>query len=450
MTDTHVNKQSSPATPATPALAFSDEAAHQSNMCVHCGLCLPACPTYTTNFNEADSPRGRIYLMKALSQGRIENTPRVQQHLDLCLDCRACEVACPSGVQYHTIIEDARVKMTPPKNAPRSGGLGDRLVDFICLSVMPHPARLKLALLPARLLQKLGLFKSLNAINNALLGTRMAKLTNMLPEDGPIWPASLNTRYPATGALPDGSGGGKTRTVGFLPGCVNSVLAQPLNIKTIELLNHLGCDVVIPPDQGCCGAIHHHDGHHDPAKQSAKQNINAFADCDIIVNNIAGCGAMLKDYHELLAHDEAWADRAKTFSDKVRDIHELLVDLKAPAPTHRVETTVAYHDACHLANAQRVTDPPRDLLASIPGLKLITLPEADICCGAAGTYNLQQPEMSAQLGSRKIQNLRHTGAQVCAVANIGCSMQIASEAKNAGLDIQVMHPVELLHKAYLG
>jgi len=445
MIDPHQNNQTT--TPATaPAITLSDEAHRQSNLCVHCGLCLPACPTYNINFNEADSPRGRIYLMKALHQGRIQNSPSVQKHLDLCLDCRACEVACPSGVQYHRIIEDTRAKLAPPENMPRSGGLGDRLVEFICLSVMPHPVRLKLALLPARLLQKLGLFKPLNAIGGAMLGTRMSKLTTMLPADGPLWPASLNTRYPATGTLPDGS----TRTVGFLPGCVNSVLAQPLNVKTIELLNHLGCDVVIPPAQGCCGAIHHHDGHHESAIQSARKNIEAFADCDTVVNNIAGCGAMLKDYAEILEHDPDWADRAKTFSDKVRDIHELLVELEAPAPTHRVETTVAYHDACHLANAQGVTDPPRQLLASIPGLTLITLPEADICCGAAGTYNLQQPEMSAQIGSRKIQNLRSTGAKICAVANIGCSMQIASEAQNAGLEIQVMHPVELLHKAYLG
>ncbi|MHC4993759.1 MAG: (Fe-S)-binding protein [Planctomycetota bacterium] len=437
--------QNPTATPTTPAFTLSEGAAHQSTLCVHCGLCLPACPTYTTNLNEADSPRGRIYLMRALSQGRIENTPTVQNHLDLCLDCRACEIACPSGVRYHQIIEDARAKLDPPTDARRSSSLGDRLVDFVCFSIMPHPTRLKLALLPARLLQKIRLFGPVNKLTATLLGPRMGKLTSMLPDEGPLWPANLNTTYPATGALPDGS----TRRVGFLPGCVNSVLAQALNVKTIELLNHLGCDVVIPTGQGCCGAIHHHDGRHAPAAEAAKKNIDAFGGCDAVVNNIAGCGAMLKEYHELLGGDPAWADRAKAFSAKVRDIHELLVELDPPAPPNRVETTVAYHDACHLANAQRVTSPPRRLLASIPGLTLVPLRESDTCCGAAGTYNLQQPEMSAQLGNRKIENLRQTGASVCAVANIGCAMQIASEAQNAGLEIEVQHPVELLHKAYL-
>ena len=406
--------------------------------CVHCGLCLPACPTYEQNGLEADSPRGRIYLMKALADGRIEAADSVVQHLDLCLDCRSCETACPSGVVYHELIEGARTVLSPR----RRPSFSQRLLNVLLYHVFPHRTRLKLALLPARILQKLRLWKPISAATSKLTGAQLAKLQQMLPPTGPLW-----ARQPATHHPPRGD---RKMTVGFFAGCMGSALYQDINRKAIALLQHFGCEVIVPRRQRCCGAIDHHGGRPTPAERYARANIEAFANVDAIVTDIAGCGAMLKEYDHLLRDDGAWAERGKAFTEKVRDICELLVELDPPAPPHRVKQRVTYHDACHLAHAQKLTAPPRKLLGMIEGLTVVPLAESDMCCGAAGTYNLTQPTMARALADRKLDFIRQTGCTTCVTGNIGCALQIASEASRAGMTLNVLHPVDLLHNAYIG
>ena len=448
--------------------------------CVHCGLCLPACPTYTQNGLEADSPRGRIHLMKGLATGKIEATASVLEHLDLCLDCRACETACPSGVQYHELIEGTRAAFTehPPKAAkPRT--MIDEIIDAMFFRVFPYPLRLKVALLPARLLQKLGLWKPLTKLTK-LLPLRVQKMQQMLPEQGPLWEKPLAEFHPANKAnCPDGK---PRATIALLTGCVGSVLFQHVNRQTIDLLTHAGCDVIVPAAQVCCGAIHHHAGHAPEGENFARMNVEAFvgkgtadrgqgtagagasvpadetlaspaprhASPDYIITNIAGCGAQLKDYAHFLRDDPRYAERSKDFASRVKDVSEVLVKFAPPPPPHEMNLTATYHDACHLAHAQKVTDAPRRMLSWIKGLKLIPLPESDMCCGAAGTYNLSQPDMAMQLGERKLAHIQKTGAGLCITGNVGCAMQIQSEAQRLGVDLKVMHPVSVLHEATFG
>ncbi|QNN24977.1 4Fe-4S dicluster domain-containing protein [Planctomycetales bacterium ZRK34] len=419
-------------------LTLDQRTLHQADVCVHCGLCLPACPTYTLNGNENDSPRGRIVLMKGLAEGRLDANAPVLKHLDLCLDCRGCETACPSGVIYHELIEESRAKL----NADRKRRFDEKLIRWITGRVMTRPKMLKLALLPARLMQRAGLWGVMSKLTGAVLGPRVAKMQQMLPASGPLWPKAIDERFEARQP--------KKMTIGMLSGCVGSVMFGQTNQQTAELLAHLGCEVRSPREQVCCGAIPHHDGNPTEAMKLAKRNIEVFTDCDRIVIPIAGCGAMLKEYDHLLRDDPAWAQRAVDFVSRVRDISELICELDPPVPPHALPMRVTYHDACHLAHAQKITAPPRRLLAMIEGLEVVPLAESDLCCGAAGTYNLMQPEMSTDLAVRKIENIRATGANICVTGNVGCAMQIQSQADAVGLDVQVMHPVELLHRAYLG
>ena len=440
-----------------PILQLDQRTYDRALDCVHCGLCLPACPTYTQNGLEADSPRGRIDLMKGLADGKIEPTASVLEHLDLCLDCRACETACPSGVVYHELIEQTRRQLGNLGLGKK--GLIDRMVDAMFFKIFPYPNRLKLAILPARLLQKVGLWSLINSGPlRKCLPAQFEKMQQMLPPDGPLWQSNLAEWYPAN--APDGRTQGR---VGLFAGCIGSVMFQFVNRQTIALLQHAGCEVVVPRTQGCCGAIHDHGGRLDEAQAFARANIEVFCPpaapqgspqangpVDHIVNNIAGCGAMLKDYAHLLRDDPAYADRAKAMAQRVRDISELLVELDPPRPAHPIKVTATYHDACHLAHAQKVTDPPRKMLGWIKGLRLINLHESDMCCGAAGTYNLSQPGMARELAERKICHIRDTGAELCVTGNVGCAMQIQSEADRMGVAVKVKHPVSLLYEAYFG
>lgn len=428
---------SQPALPAA-ALPLDPRTYHRALECVHCGFCLPACPTYTTNQLEADSPRGRITFMKAMADGRIGPADAVVRHLDLCLDCRACETACPSGVKYHQLIEETRHHLA----SNRRPTLVDRIIETAFFHVFPHPTRLKCAVLPVRIIQKLRLWKPLRAITSPFLPAPIEKMQQMLPDRGPLWEKPLRTHHAPNGSL--------RRTVGLLHGCIGAVMLQPTNRRAIELLCHLGCQVHVPENQTCCGAIHHHGARPDQAREFAKRNIAAFQSVDIIAANIAGCGAMLRDYDHLLRDDPNWAEPAKAFAAKVRDISEILLELDPPPPPHAVNQHVTYHDACHLAHAQAVTDPPRQLLARIPGLTVTPLPESDFCCGAAGTYNLSQPKMARSLGRRKIEHIRRTGCTTCVTGNVGCAMQIQSEARRLDTPLTVVHPVDLLHQAYFG
>jgi glycolate oxidase iron-sulfur subunit len=428
------------------ALALDPRTYRRGLSCVHCGLCLPACPTYTETGNEADSPRGRIQLMLGMADGKIDATDAVIHHLDLCLDCRACETACPSGVVYHELIEETRARLS--SRTPLS--LQGRFMRWMFFNVFVYPRRLKLALLPARLMQKIGLYSLLRKIGLfRLLPVQLRKMEQMLPERGSVWPTQLAVRVAP-------SGGAKARTtVAFFPGCIGSVMFEDVNRQAVELLVACGAEVIVPRAMGCCGAIHHHNGAHQQAEEFARANIDALMPRDgtapdCIATCIAGCGAMLRDYDFLLRDDPEYAERAKAFAAKVRDISEVLLELGLPKPTKPLDLSITYHDACHLAHAQKVTTEPRALLSSIPGLTIRPLPESDMCCGAAGTYNLTQPEMATALAERKIRHIESTGADICVTGNVGCAMQIQSEARARGKRIKVLHPVELLHRAIIG
>ena len=470
-----------------PAIALDPRTFRRGLSCVHCGLCLPACPTFVQTGHEADSPRGRIQLMLGLATGAIDATETVRHHLDLCLDCRGCETACPSGVVYHELIEETRARLAethPPRGQ-------DRLMRSLFFNIFVHPTRLKLALLPARILQKLGIYPMLRKAGLfKLLPTKLRKMEQMLPATGSLWPSALpaftpaNDRHRDAGFQPVPSAPGETRpakatssgasslqhglqtrvtdegnphrvTVGFFGGCIGSVMFETVNRQAVELLAACGADVIAPPAETCCGAIHHHNGIHEPAMEFARRNIDAFLPesgpaVDYIATTISGCGAMLHEYDFLLRDDPKYAARAKDFAGRVKDISEVLMALGLPEMKHSVNETATYHDACHLAHAQKVIAAPRKLLLKVPGLTMVPLPESDLCCGAAGTYNLTQPEMSTQLTERKLRNIESTGAPLCITGNVGCAMQIQSQADARGEKLRVVHPVQVLHQAMFG
>ncbi|HTL28455.1 MAG TPA: heterodisulfide reductase-related iron-sulfur binding cluster, partial [Tepidisphaeraceae bacterium] len=377
------------------------------------------------------------------------------------LDCRGCETACPSSVVYHELIEETRAKLAE-RTKPTAQG---RFMQWIFFHIFIHPTRLKLALLPARLMQRIGLYGLLRKIGVfKILPLQLRKMEQMLPDEGSIWPKKLPVHSRAGGMdtvlkILNPNTAGDVRkpkaVVGFFAGCIGSVMFDKVNRQAVELLAACGADVYAAPNQNCCGAIHHHNGAHHPAEELAKRNIDAFLPkdgepVDYIVSNIAGCGAMLKEYDFLLRDDKEYAERAKEFSKRVRDVSEVLVLLGLPAMNHPVEETITYHDACHLAHAQKVTEAPRKLLAAVPGLKMIPLPESDMCCGAAGTYNLTQPVMATQLAERKLNNISATHATTCATGNVGCAMHIQSQANARHQTLKVVHPVEILHRAVFG
>ncbi len=438
----------SPTARGESVLPLSEATYKRALDCVHCGLCLPACPTYTDNGLEADSPRGRIMLMKGMADGRVEPTDAVLRHLDLCLDCRACETACPSGVVYHELIEETRELMNPRR--PRS--IVGKMVDTFFYHIFPYRRRVLLALLPARLLQKLGVW---GLISRSPLIRRLPrslqKMHQMLPPTGPVWESRLADRYPAQPHDPSLP----TRRVAFLEGCIASVMFQEVNRQSVALLRRGGCEVLVPRAQRCCGAILHHGGRVPAAQALARTNIDAFLPrdgepVDAIVTNVAGCGAMLKEYDHLLRDDPDYAERARQFVAKVRDISEYLAELDLGKPVAPVETRATYHDACHLIHAQKVGEAPRSLLSRVEGLEMRPLPESDMCCGAAGTYNIAEPEMAQRLAERKVRHIQSTGARMCITGNVGCAMQIQSEASRLGVDLTVAHPVTVLHRAYFG
>jgi len=439
-----------------PVLKLDPRTYARSQDCVQCGLCLPSCPTYVTTGQEADSPRGRIRLIKGLADGRISPTESVIQHLDLCLDCRACETACPSGVVYHELIEETRTEMKHASQQAAASGL-DQLIQAFVLNILPYPHRLRPAVWPVGILQSLGLWGSLmKPPLSRAIPARVLKMMRMLPRGGVCSRRSFETRYPAQPP----HNAQHQATVGLFTGCVGGVLFPQVNRQMIAVLQHAGCDVVVPRGQQCCGAIHHHSGSADQARHFARANIDALIppgkdtpSVDYVVNGVAGCGAMLKEYPHLLRDDPAYAQKAAAFAARVRDITELLVALDPPKPDRTLcpeHRRVTYHDACHLVHAQGIAAPPRDVLSWVPGLEVVPLPESDRCCGAAGSYNLTQPEMAGKLGERKVRCIQETGAKVCVTGNAGCAMQIQCEADRLGVDLKVVHPITLLHEAYFG
>ncbi|MGH9370140.1 MAG: (Fe-S)-binding protein [Vicinamibacterales bacterium] len=409
--------------------------------CVHCGFCLPFCPTYALWGEEMDSPRGRIYLMKSGLEGRVAMTPAFVGHFDACLGCMACVTACPSGVQYAPLIEATRSQIE--RRYPR--GLSDRLFRTAIFSIVPYPRRLRLALAPLLLfqwmqpwLQRSGLLK--------LLPERLRALAELAP---PVSMKGLAAAVPARTP----SVGPRRMTVGLLTGCVQRLVFAHVNEATVRVLTAEGCDVVAPQVQGCCGALALHAGRVDEARAFARHTIASFetAGVERVVVNAAGCGSSMKEYAQLLADDAAWAARASAFAGRVRDVNELLVELGPPqAPRHPLALRVAYHDACHLAHAQRIRQQPRDLLGAIPGVELLSFAEPELCCGSAGIYNLVEPEAARDLGARKVRHIAAAAPDVVATANPGCTLQIAAAAAQLGSRMSVLHPIELLDASIRG
>jgi len=412
--------------------------------CVHCGFCLPTCPTYLLWGRETDSPRGRIALIKGGLAGETTITDRFIHHFDTCLGCMACVTACPSGVQYDKLIEATRPQIE--RRGDRT--LGDRLFRRIIFGLFPYPGRLRLAAVTLWAYQRLGLQQLVRATGLLhLLPARLRAMEAVLPAVSlrRAW-SNPPVRVPASGE--------RRRRVGLLLGCVQRVFFDEVNAATIRVLAAEGCEVVIPRSQGCCGALLLHSGLEADAAEMARRFIDAFeaeaADVDTIVINAAGCGSTLKQYGHLLRDDPVYAERARALAVKCTDISELLDELEPRAPRHPVPLRIAYHDACHLQHAQGVTEEPRRVLRTIPGLELCEIPEADICCGSAGVYNLVEPHTAAELGDRKARHILTTRADAVVSSNPGCLLQIASRLEQAGQPTRPYHLVELLDASIKG
>lgn len=401
--------------------------------CVHCGFCLPTCPTYVLWGEEMDSPRGRIVLMdRGLEEGS-EMTAQMVTHFDRCLGCMACVTACPSGVQYDKLIEATR----PQVERNFSRGLKEKAFKRFVFATFTHPARLR-ALVP--LLNLYGRTGLQTAVRKSPMLKRMGRLGAMERLTPKVSLTAALRRLPE---LTPASGRKKGR-VGLLQGCVQRVFFGDVNAATVRVLAADGFDVYAPPSVRCCGALMLHSGYEKESLELATEMFTAFEDCDYVVVNAAGCGSSMKDYGHVFRDDPRWAEAAKSFSDKVRDVAELLEEEGPVAERHPLPVKVAYHDACHLAHAQGIRSQPRDMLGRIPGLEIKEPAEWEICCGSAGIYNLMQPEAADELGRRKAGNLIQTGAEVIVAGNPGCTLQISKTLEDQGHEIPVYHPIELV------
>ena len=407
--------------------------------CVHCGFCLPTCPTYVLWNEEMDSPRGRIVLMSAGLEEGSELTPTMVGHFDNCLGCMACVTACPSGVRYDLLIEDTRQQVE--RRHPRSRG--ERLLRRVLFETFPHPGRLRATVPLIVAFRRCGLAAMLQRSQRLERFPLVRTLAELAP---PVTLRDALRRLPAVTR----ARGEKRGTVGFLQGCVQRAYFGDVNAATVAVLAAEGFEVHAPREPRCCGALGLHAGQEEDSLPLAKATIEAFERFDHVVVNAAGCGSAIKDYGHLLRDEPAWRERAEAIAAKARDVHELLASVEARAPRAPIELKVAYHDACHLAHAQQVRSQPRDLLCSIPGIELVEPAEWEICCGSAGIYNLTRPEAAAELGARKADNLLATGAEAIAAANPGCTLQIAAHLQRKGRPLQILHPMELLARSIAG
>ncbi len=410
---------------------------------MHCGLCLPTCPTYDATKLERNSPRGRIALMRAIADERLEPTQAFAEEMYFCLGCLACMTACPAGVNYAELFEHARAE------AEQSGALQSSrrslIRGFTLRWLFMDLSRLRLLGRLMRLYQKLG-FQSLVRHSGVmrLLPKRLRELEAMTP---PIQDSfSEDLISPVTPAV-----GIKRYRVAMLTGCAQDLIFSDVNRDTVEVLALHGCEVITPAAQNCCGSLHAHNGEWELAQRLARRQIDQFPpdSFDAIITNAAGCGSHLKHYAKLLAGDPAYLDRALNWDAKVKDIHEWLVEIgiQAPAASGAPAQTVTYHEACHLCHGQKITTQPRQILRAIPNLQLVELPESTWCCGSAGIYNIIQPEMAGDLLRRKLEHIKSTHASVVATANPGCLLQIINGAKAEGLQLRLAHPITLLAEA---
>ncbi len=433
----------SPAAVPEPAFdAHHPPAAELYKKCVHCGFCLPTCPTYTVWGEEMDSPRGRIHLMKIGAEGDAQLTDSFVQHFDRCLGCMACMTACPSGVQYDHLLAATRAQIE--RRHPRSPG--ERRFRQLIFKLFPYPGRLRAALLPAWLAQVSGLRALAHALRlTRLLPQSLRAMEALLP---PLRLRDLRSRLPRRIA----ARGEPRRRVGLLTGCVQSVLFAGVNAATARVLAAEGCEVVIPRGQGCCGALMLHSGLEEQAIDFARRLIDTFeaAGVDTVAVNAAGCGSAMKEYGHLLRDDPRYAERARAFAARCKDISELLAELEPRAERHPLPLRIAYHDACHLQHAQGIRSEPRRLLEAIPGVELVEIPDAALCCGSAGIYNLLQPEAAQELGDRKVANCLSTHPDLLVSANPGCLMQLSAGLERAGKPLPVRHTIEILDAAIQG
>lgn len=414
------------------------------DQCVHCGFCLPTCPTYLLWNEEMDSPRGRIYLMKMGAEGGgAQMDKKFVGHFDKCLGCMACVTACPSGVQYGKLIEATRAQIERNYRRP----FLDRLFRKLIFWLFPHPNRLRLLMLPLWVYQRSGLRWLLRKSGLLrLLPERLRSMESLLPE---IELRNLFRPIPRH-VTPETMSQRKPRLrVGVLLGCVQRVLFSNVNAATVRVLAALGCEVVVPPEQECCGALMAHTGREPEAINAARRIIEVFerAEVDAIAVNAAGCGSNIKEYAHLLRDDPEFAERAKVLAGKCRDVSELIAELGMARPVNSIHLRVAYHDSCHLQHAQAIRSQPRQLLNAISGLELVELSDSAICCGSAGVFNLIEPETARQLADRKARSIIDSGAQALVSANPGCLLQIAGGLRRAGRPLPVFHLIEVIDAA---
>jgi len=421
--------------------------------CVHCGLCLTACPTYRETGKETESPRGRIYLMRALAEERLAPSRDVARHFDLCLNCRACETACPAGVHYGLLLETTRARLVdalPPTRA-------ERVRNAILRHVFPFPERLDLVLSITRRAAAWGLVRFARERLAPFLPRPLAVAAELWPDDDPKAPRDAAGM---TGAVPPGEyppyeGAPKARVAWFRT-CLMPGTFPGTDRAAVHLLREAGATVVVPARQGCCGSLHAHAGLRDTARELARANLAWFAadgPFDLIATDVAGCGATLAEYGDLFRghdgdFDDADAPRARAFAARVKDVTEVLVALGLPAPRALVAETIGVHDACHLAHGRGVREAPRQLLRALPGARVVDLPDSDRCCGSAGIYNLVQPDMADRLLEQKMDAVLAVRPTVVAVGNAGCLLQMERGGRRRGLAVRMRHPVDLVARAY--
>lgn len=410
--------------------------------CIHCGLCLNACPTYRELGVEMDSPRGRIYQMIQVERGRLPLGESFVRHIDLCLDCRACETACPSGVEYGRLVEAARGQIEQHYRRP----VLERVLRHIFFrQVLPHRRRLELAGKLIRLYQRSGLERAVLASGVLkLFPGRLASVARLAPRmESPFFTERLGTVVRAVGT--------RRYRVAFFAGCIANLSFARLNDATVRVLARNGCEVVIPAAQGCCGALHVHAGLRDLARELARRNIETFlaGGFDAIVTNAAGCGSVLKEYPQLFEEvDRETLDSAQAFGAKLKDVTEFLAAIDFNRELGTIQARATYQDPCHLGHAQRIRKVPRTLLGAVPGLELIELKESEVCCGSAGIYNVVHNEMAERLLAGKMRRIDETGASLILTANPGCLLQLRAGVAQSGNPRRVLHVVELLDEAY--